>query len=280
MTLALRALPSRPPVVGARLEENATLISRRDLSERMASFSVSLDTALPTFLPGQYVSLGLKDGQRFIQRPYSIASPPGDRRDLDFFIRRVADGAFTSRLWPASPGTRLRVGPPKGLFTLDREDPRHRLFIASGTGLAPFLSMLAAERRLSAATPVLLLHGASHASELGFGDQFDELRRAGLALEYLPTVSRGDSASTSAWRGHAGRVESLLAEVCAERSLSPASTAAYLCGNPGTIEACEEILAARGFGPLDLRVERYGAAVIPSAAERAWPSDRDPAMVA
>jgi hypothetical protein len=103
MTLALRALPSRPPVVGARLEENATLISRRDLSERMASFSVSLDTALPTFLPGQYVSLGLKDGQRFIQRPYSIASPPGDRR-----IWISSSGALQMGRSPAASGWRRR----------------------------------------------------------------------------------------------------------------------------------------------------------------------------
>jgi ferredoxin--NADP+ reductase len=265
LTLALRPLPSRSNVAGARVQENATLVVRRDVSERIASFSVKLDTAAPSFRPGQYVSLGLRAGERFIQRPYSIASPPGAGDNLDFFIRRVADGVFTSRLWLAQPGTRLRVGPPRGLFWLDPDDPRDRLFVASGTGLAPFLSMLGAASRLPWARSVLLLHGASHPSELGFGERFHGWQGSDLRLEYVPTVSRPGHAGTSVWRGHTGRVASLLAEVCAQRSLSPVSILAYVCGNPEMVEGCREILGARGFGPADLRVERFQAEVVTAA---------------
>jgi ferredoxin-NADP reductase len=259
VTIALPPLPARSPSAIRHLADNATLLSRHDFSERVASFTISLDAVAPAFLPGQYVSLGLRDGDLFLQRPYSIASPPGDPGPLEFFIRRVSGGALTSRLWEAQPGTRVHVGPPKGLFRLDAGDPRDRLLVAAGTGLAPFLSILGNCCRRQTASPVLLLHGASHASELGFCERILGWQTAGIALAYVPTVSRPGVGATSSWRGRVGRVESLLADIAAERVLTPRGTVAYLCGNPGMIEACREILAARGFGPADVRIESYQA---------------------
>jgi ferredoxin--NADP+ reductase len=257
VTLIARPLPGHPERVPPLPWDNATLLRRDDLSKRMASFHVGLDTASAPFNPGQYVALGLRDDDRVIQRPYSIVSAPGAASELEFLVRRLDDGILTPRLWAARPGTRLRVGAPKGLFTLDRDDRRRRIFIASGTGLAPFISILAAVARIGTAEPVLLLHGASQPSELAYGERITAWQSAGVPIEYLPTVSRPDSGVSGTWRGHRGRVESLLAELCRQRSLDPVSSVAYLCGNPGTINACEAVLATAGFGPAELHVERY-----------------------
>jgi ferredoxin-NADP reductase len=259
VTIALRPLPVRSPSAIPHIEENATILFRRDLSERIASFTIQLDAATPAFLPGQYVSLGLRNDDHFIQRPYSIATPPGDQGPLEFLIRRVGGGILTSRLWDAHLGTRVHVGRPRGLFRLNGEDPRDRLLVAAGTGLAPFLSIVGQCCLQQAPNPVLLLHGASHAAELGFRDRIEGWQAAGMRLEYLPTLSRPGEGPSSAWRGRVGRVESVLADVVAERRLGPKGTVAYLCGNPGMIEACREILAARGFGPADVRIESYQA---------------------
>jgi ferredoxin-NADP reductase len=250
VTIVLPPLPARAPSAIRPAGHNGTLVARVDLSERVASFVIEPDTSAPAFRPGQYVSLGLRDGDRILQRPYSIVSPPGDRGPLEFFIRRVVGGALTSRLWAAPLGTRVHVGPPKGLFRIDAADPRDQLLVAAGTGLAPFLSILGDGCRQPSAHRVLLLHGASYAAELGFGDRITHWQTAGLGLEYLPSVSRpGDGAGARAWRGRVGRVESTLAAVVAERALSPRETVAYLCGSPGMIEAWRRMRAAPRVGP-------------------------------
>ena len=155
MTLALRPLPSRQAACGAaapRGERHAGRAPRPLRADGVRHASRSTGRRPPSRL-GSTCRWGSATGQRLIQRPYSIASPPGHSAELEFFIRRVSGGAFTSLLWAAPIGTRLRVGPPRGLFMLDREDRRDRLFISAGTGLAPFLSMLGAECRSPHAHP-------------------------------------------------------------------------------------------------------------------------------
>src|SRR4029078_213560 len=72
----------------------------------------------------------------------STSSDSGSRVALEFLIRLVPDGAFTPRLWALRVGDRLRIGRDKGLFTLRPGDLRTHLFVATGTGLAPFVAMV------------------------------------------------------------------------------------------------------------------------------------------
>ena len=167
----LDPVPAAPPrAAGAAgpagvFVPNATLIRRLDLTASVARFVVRRDGPAIPHLAGQYLALGIWADGRLLQRPYSTASPPTASAELEFLIRRVPHGALTPRLWDLPPGARLRLGPPKGLLTLDPRRDRAAVFAASGTGLAPIISMLAAilEGPIEARPPrLIVLHGVSY----------------------------------------------------------------------------------------------------------------------
>jgi ferredoxin--NADP+ reductase len=242
---------------------NATLAERLDLTETVAHFRVRPDDGRPDFRPGQYMALGLADGDRLVQRPYSAASPAGRGRDVEFLIRRVERGALTPRLWAAPPGTRLRLGRPKGLFTLQPDDPRTHLFVATGTGIAPFISML--EELLAGRRPphAVVVHGVSRPAELGYRHHLEGWMAGRPAITYLPTVSRLGKGANAGWTGLSGRAEAVLDHVCDEQALEPRTSVAYLCGNPEMIASAGLILAGRGFPTDAIRSEHYWPAATP-----------------
>jgi ferredoxin-NADP reductase len=129
------------PARRREITPNATLVDRIDLTPSVARFVVPPDGGVPPFSPGQYFALGLEVEGALLQRPYSTASPAGETDVVEFLIRRVGTGTFTPHLWGMTPGGRVWLGPPKGLFTLRPGDERTHLFVSTGTGLAPFISM-------------------------------------------------------------------------------------------------------------------------------------------
>lgn len=248
---------------------NAVVTHREDLTDRLAIVRVEpRGWTLPHFQPGQWATLGLPDpagAGRFLKRVYSIASAPG-LPQLEFYIQLVREGGFTARLWPLDPGDALWLSPTiAGFFTLDSVPPGSDLaLIATGTGLAPFVSMLrhVPGRRWRRC---VLAHGARNAAELGYRAELTALAAAGDGFVYLPLVTREPEGS--GWTGLRGRVQTLLegdtwtAQV--GTPLDPATWHVFLCGNPEMIDDLDRRLAARGFThhskkrPGTLHFERY-----------------------
>jgi len=259
MTVA-HALP--PPVVTHRRVEqlNATLVARHEVTGTLGVFAVSLDTPLGGFSPGQYVSLGVEHAGQLVQRPYSIVSLDPAATRVELFIRRLPDGRLSNMLWSLPAGSRLRVGPARGLFTLDRADTRPRIMVGTGTGLAPLLAMLADSAAQRDATPNVLIHGVSYYAELAYGERIAQWAANGVPIDYRPTVSRPQERRNETWTGPVGRAEAQLARLLEE---SPASRdgVAYLCGNPDMIDACRAVLLSAGVAPADIRVEQFHAPV-------------------
>ncbi len=247
------------------VEPNATLVARIDLTSTIARFTIRPDGGPLPFEPGQYFALGLTLAGRLVQRPYSTASAPGSARDLEFLVRLVEGGTFTPRLWALPVGARLRVGPAKGLFTLRRRDPRTHLFIATGTGLAPFLSMLAALAADEAAWPgtnptsprAVVVHGVSHVAELAYRDRLERMAAGPTRVRYSPVVSRPTHPDNAGWTGLTGRLDAHIDELCDVHRLVPAESVAYLCGNPGVIATAERILTAHGLAREAIVSEQY-----------------------
>ena len=140
---------------------NATLIERVDITPRLAIMRVRPDSLDFAFTPGQYGTLALMRGaprladadpedvaadapDKLIKRAYSISSGSRTRDFIEFFVALVGSGELTPRLFALAIGDRLFLGPkPKGLFTLNLVPAdKDVLMVATGTGLAPYVSML------------------------------------------------------------------------------------------------------------------------------------------
>jgi ferredoxin--NADP+ reductase len=158
---------------------------------------------------------------------------------------------------------------PKGKFLLEPGDDRTHVFISSGTGNAPFVSMM--RQMLVDGVPrrAVFLNGVSYAHELGYRDIVEGWQRSGeYPVTYIPTVSRPNDPVNAGWLGRTGRVETILGPVLDELGLTPADSIAYICGNPDMILSAEETLLARGYPEEQVHKELY------------WPKGKEPRGVA
>lgn len=268
-----------------RLAYNATLSKRIDLSDKLAIFRVQPDAAetfpegkIPSFDPGQYAVLGLNNelepdlGKTV--RAYSIASPPESNAHLDFYVRYVdqpvSKNPLTHMLWRLEENDRLHIGPKlRGKFTIEEtvgvEDPRVKILVGAGTGLAPFYC-LAASRFAdgNCGERIAVLHGASYTSDLGYRDELIELDRKNPSLSYLATISRPNE--NPGWTGDVGRVESYFEPDrvrdleerlgLGERGLNPDNAVIYICGLVGTIYSTLRHCLRLGFVPENRRIKK------------------------
>jgi ferredoxin-NADP reductase len=221
----------------------------------------STDQPFP-FEAGQYATLGLLGPEgKLVQRPMSVSSSSDRLDEYEFFIRLVEGGAFTTLLWERKVGDPINIKGPKGKFLL-QDDDRRCLFVASGTGLAPFMSMIETLRDRGQSRQIALLHGASYDHDLAWRDHLTALEESGeLPLRYVATISRPQA--SPGWNGCTGRVETILESQLEAHGLDAGNATLYLCGNPEMITAVDEIATRRGFAPEQIRKELY------------WPKGRE-----
>ncbi|HYI21847.1 MAG TPA: FAD-binding oxidoreductase [Candidatus Limnocylindrales bacterium] len=246
---------------------NASLVRREDESESLAYFWVRFDGEPTPFEPGQYMTIGVVVDGKMVQRPYSVASPPvsAGTEGYEFYVRLVEGGTFTPLLWRMEIGQRMRMIGPKGKFLLQPDDDRTHIFISSGTGNAPFVSMMKQMLADGTPRPAVFLNGVSYAHEIGYRDQLMSWETGGgYPVTYVPTVSRPDHPDNAGWLGRTGRVESILVPVLDELGLTPANSVAYICGNPDMIATAEERLLGRGYAEDQVHKELY------------WPKGKEP----
>jgi len=264
---------------------NAVVLQRISLSDDLIVLRVVPDDwDVPEFSPGQFAVLGLPatsprcEGAdpeddappvgKLIKRAYSIASSSVMREYLEFYIVLVSSGALTPRLFALKPGARLWLGPKiAGLFTLDHvPDNRHLVLISTGTGLAPYVSMVRSRLACGGPRRIAVIHGARHSSELGYRSELEALDHMCNNFTYLPVISRPDE-ETLPWRHASGYVQSLWTDESLPEKLDftpdPQTTHVFLCGNPGMIGDMLALLQSQGFQehsrkePGQIHVEKY-----------------------
>ena len=247
---------------------NATLLTREDLTEALSIVRVRPDSGrVPVFVPGQFLRLGLprdpaeagaegrpvrKPGRvRYTRRAYSIASSPNETEAAEFFVVRIEEGQLTPKLWEIEPGGRLWMDDTaKGEFNMDvAPTGKDLVMVSTGTGIAPFVSMLRTFRGQGRWRRFVLINGARYAADLGYGDELRAAVSADPSVYYIPLATR--EVEGSAWTGLRGRVQAALEPATYERlvgaPLDPAECHVFLCGNPEMIDAVEPLLAERGF---------------------------------
>ena len=196
---------------------NATLVKRVDLNADLAYFWVKFDGEPTPFEPGQYMTTGVFADGKMWQRPYSVASAPAEAGTdgYELFVRLVPIMRFTTLLWRLPIGHQMRMIGPKGRFLLEPDDRRTHLYVSTGTGIAPFISMIRQSMVDSAPRKTVILNGCSYADELGYVDELQSLEaEKRYPLHYVPTISRPADARNAGWAGRTGRVEAIVTDVC------------------------------------------------------------------
>jgi ferredoxin--NADP+ reductase len=152
----------------------------------------------------------------------------------------------------------MRMIGPKGKFMLEPDDRRTHLYVSTGTGLAPFVSMIRETQAQGKPRRTVVLHGVSHVSDLGYRDELEAMQRDGsYPVRYVPTISRPNEPRNAGWAGRTGRVEQVVGDVCRDLSLRADRTVVYICGNPEMILNVERALMDRGFPEFHVKKELY-----------------------
>ena len=249
---------------------NARLVRRVDQTGDLGYFWVRFDDQPTSFEPGQYMTIGVFTDGKLVQRPYSVASPPAfaGGEGYEFYVRLVPILRFTSLLWRLPVGHAMRMIVPKGKFLLEPDDRRNHLFVSTGTGIAPFISMIRQAQIDRAPRKTVVLHGCSYVDELGYRDQLEAWSRDDARhVRYIPAISRPNDPRNVDWTGRTGRVEAIVGPLCEELGLRPEHTVVYICGNPEMILNVEAELMGRGFPEFHVKKELY------------WPKGKDAALL-
>ncbi len=209
----------------------ARVLAVRELAE--AAYIIRIERGRMTFTPGQHITLGLHDDTQL--REYSIYSRPQDPF-LEVLIKEVDQGLLSTRLHRVKPGDQVRIDGPFGFFVLDDNAPGTRhLFVATGTGIAPFHSMAGAAPGLD----YQLLHGVRHMAETYEREHYPDSR-------YVACTSRDRNGDFQ------GRVTDYLAAHPPDPGMQ-----VYLCGNCEMIYEVYDQLSTGGFPVDQIRTEVY-----------------------
>jgi ferredoxin--NADP+ reductase len=206
-----------------------------------ALFSLKVEGAPLPFEAGQFVRIALDVGGERIARPFSFVNPPSQPVH-EFYGIVVPEGPLSPRLARLQRGDTLYVASnPAGFLVLSEvPDARTLWLISTGTGIAPFLSMLQDGTCWKRFENVVLVHAVRHASELVYQDMIGAIPR----LKYVRIVSREAAAGALSGRIPAALRDGRL-EAAAGLALDQASHV-MLCGNPAMVEDTQKLLATRG----------------------------------
>ncbi|MCB8748676.1 ferredoxin--NADP reductase [Rhodoferax sp. U2-2l] len=248
---------------------NETVLSVHHWTDRLFSFTTTRDQAL-RFSNGHFTMIGLRlEGGKPLLRAYSIVSPNYEDH-LEFLSIKVQDGPLTSKLQHIKVGDQIVVGKkPTGTLLIDYLLPGKNLYLfGTGTGLAPFLSVVRDPETYEKFEKVILVHGVREVAELAYHDYLtqelpDHEFLGDMVTEqmlYYPTVTREPFKNQ-------GRITTLLENGKLQKDLGlpkfdPEYDRAMLCGSPALLKDMKHLLESRGFlegnttKPGDFVVER------------------------
>jgi benzoate/toluate 1,2-dioxygenase reductase subunit len=202
-----------------KIDHEVTLIRRQQLTDKVFEIVFSRPDGF-IFVPGQKVSLTKNN----LSREYTLINP-SDSSELIFCVRYLPEGLFTPVLFGAKPGETFGVSDPTGFFTFQSHG-RTAVFVATGTGVAPFVAFVRAGIQ-----GALFLHGATYETDLLYRLEMEK-----AAIVYMPCLT-GSARGCRAWPG---RVTSYL-----ERELQSGEYDFYLCGNGNMVRDAVEIIDRR-----------------------------------
>ncbi len=199
------------------------------------------------FTPGQFVSFSEVVAGREVTRAYSICSAPDGNR-FELCLNRVREGLLSPWLFDLTPGGTLAMSGPLGFF-VPRQPFHDSVFVATGTGVAPFRAYLRWAPVLESGSRITLLFGARYPLGLVYRSEFQAIADSRPGFRFLPTITRPDPE----YRGRIGWVQQHLDEALENQR----DVDVYICGLREMVDSVRGILKGKGFERTQVRYERY-----------------------
>ncbi len=202
---------------------------------------------VPKDLPAPPIG-GAQAGGSIVKRAYSIASPPHEEGVIELCIQHVDGGVASTFFWQLKEGAPVTVSGPHGRFTLKQPITYEPVLMATGTGVAPFRSMITHLFHLNTTQPIWLLFGCRYEHALLYEAEFRALASLRHNFHYIPTVSRPKD-----WRGEVGHVQ----QTFQKHIHDVTNKEIYVCGWLEVVRAVVKDLTAAGVPPAQLHYEEW-----------------------
>ena len=202
------------------------------------------------FEPGQFVNsmAPAPDQEKIIKRPYSIASPPYEKGYLDLVWKRIEGGFMTNYFWKLKEGDSLQIQGPLGRFGFKKPLAKRVVFVATGTGIAPFRSMIFQLLKDGTDRDVWLIFGNRYETDILYEDEWKDLASRHPNFYFVPTISR-----PKVWSGETAYVQKILPKYID----SPRDTHLYICGLTNMITEVQKTAQEMGFAKDQILFEKY-----------------------
>ncbi|MCL4323877.1 MAG: FAD-dependent oxidoreductase [Candidatus Thermoplasmatota archaeon] len=201
------------------------------------------------FLPGQYVTFILDRGGKSVTRSYSFASDPDSGNSFELVIKKVESGFASNLLCGALVGQEFTVLLPLGRFVVHDPLSRKALFVATGTGIAPFFTMIRALLAEHPEIDITLVVGYRHPADLILNDRWLAFARASPNFHLVNVLSRPDHE----WKGESGHVQDVVRKLFQDLSQHDV----YICGVPEMVSEVQDLAVSLGTPKERVFVERY-----------------------
>ncbi len=244
---------------------NSTVTGKIMITPDLMILRIRTDTSREQFVAGQYTKIGMLGSEprspnsvmpvekapetKLIKRAYSIASANHETQNFEFYISQVKSGMLTPRLFNLTQGRRMWVDTEiLGFFNLnDTPKDCNIVMVATGTGLAPYISFLRSHLAENSNIKMAVFHGAAYPWDLGYYSELKFIEGAFPNFYYFPTLLKADDT----WTGLTGYIEkhleNRLLQDQAGIEISPEKTHFYLCGNPKMVESITNFLNKKNY---------------------------------
>jgi len=248
------AVPASSTVCKTEQSKFAATVSRIEQhNDAAVVLDMNVDATAPVFLPGQYINIDVPGSGQY--RSYSFSSAPGESK-ISFLIKKIPGGVMSTWLESAQPGSKVELAGPLGSFYL-RTVERPLLFLAGGTGLAPFLSMLEVLARTDSQQKVHLIYGVTRDLDLVQVEAIEAYVAKLPNFTYTTVVADADSNHP-----HKGWVtQHMPAE-----ALNDGDVDVYLCGPPPMVDAVRRHFDDNGVKPNSFHYEKFTPNAAPVTA--------------
>lgn len=245
-----------PPELFLIKEFRSRVEGLRNLTDEIKELRLRLsDPECITFKPGQYIQFQVPEYDQCsesVYRAYSIASPGHEGTSITLVVTKVPSGLATTYIHEVlKEGDEVTFHGPYGDFSL-RESDREIFFVATGSGLAPIMSILQqiAEEKIS--RKATLVFGARSKKDIFYAEEIETLRQRIPQMVAIFTLSRPQEEDR--WEGERGRVTDVLEKIIPDGG----SKEVYLCGNPAMVESCVELLVKKGVSEERIFYDKFG----------------------